>query len=267
VTDWTGALAGSRSEGGVRPHGGRAQASARRKAVRAVSARARARACCAVALGALILALAVPRTLAAFWLWLRAPVMDLVIYQEPVSKTDLYGLIASRELALGWIDGSEANGDLAAALTVLASFERPEGEKERELLRRATAATEAGLARAPADPRGWTRLAYLRTLRAAAPDPRAAQALALSLATGRYDEADFLALRLHLMLLQGPLLPASARAEIGDQSRLLWQEAPGQLVELALEPGFPDIILAALADAPAVRSQLLDAMRGVILAK
>ncbi len=211
--------------------------------------------------------LAVPRVMAAFWLWLRAPVMERVIYQEPVSKTDLYGLMASRELALRWLGSSEAYGDLAAALTLLASSEPPESETGRALLERAIAASEAGLARGPADPRSWTRLAYLRTLLEAEPDRQAAQALELSLRSGRYDQPDFMALRLDLILLHWPVMPDAARARVGDQLQLIWREAPDEVVRLALEAGSTDIILAALAAAPVVRSELLDAMRGVIQAK
>jgi hypothetical protein len=205
--------------------------------------------------------------MASFWLWLRAPVMDLVNYQEPVSASDLYGLIASRELALGWTQAGGTYSDLASALTVLASFEQPDSEQERALLERAIAATEAGLARAPADPRSWTRLAYLRTLLKSEPDPQAAQALQLSLQSGRYQRPDFLTLRLYLLLLQWPLIPDAGRARVGDQIQLLWREAPDQLVTLAREVGFTDLILAALADAPIVKSDFLDAMRGVIEAK
>jgi hypothetical protein len=224
-------------------------------------------ACFSILLGTAILALAVPRVVASFWLWLRAPVMDRVIYEEPVSAHDLYGLIASRELALGWIQAGGTYSDLASALTVLASFEPPDSEKARRLLERAIAATEAGLARAPADPRSWTRLAYLRTLLKSGPDPQAAQALQLSLQSGPYQRPDFLTLRLYLFLVQWPLIPDAGRARIRDQVELLWREAPDQLVRLAREAGLTDLILAALADAPIVKSNFLDTVRGVIRAK
>jgi hypothetical protein len=252
---------------GARPRRERASSAHGRSRARAVSAAIRARACLAVVLGAAIMALAVPRGMAAFWLWLRAPAMDRVTYGDPMSASDLYGLIASRELALRWVDSSEPYSDLASALMVLASLEEPESDKERALLERAIDAAEAGLARAPADPRGWTRLAYLRTLLGSAPDRQAAQALALSLRSGRYDEPEFLAQRLHLILLHWPMMPAPARASLADQIRLVWQGAPEELTGLALEPGLPDTVIAALADAPVLRSQLLDAMRGVIQAK
>jgi hypothetical protein len=238
----------------------------RRGSARPVSRQARARAGFAVVLGTALMVLAGPRVVAAFWLWLRGPAMDLVTYQEPVLASDLYGLIASRELALRWLGSSPADGELAAALTVLAASKPPGSGQERELLERAIGATEAGLALGPADPRSWTRLAYLRTLLEAAPDRQAARALALSLKTGRYDRPDFLAQRLWLILLHWPVMPDAARALIGDQIRLIWQEAPDELVRLAREPGLTDQILA-LAAAPELASQLLDAMRGVIAAK
>jgi hypothetical protein len=216
--------------------------------------------------GALFL-VAVPRVVAAFWLWLRAPVMDSVSYQEPVQKGDLYGLIASRELALDWVDAGATHDEMATALSILASLEEPESEAERALLRRALAETEASLARAPADPRGWARLAYLRSLLTAAPDPQAARALQLSLRTGPYERPDFLTLRLYLLLLNWPVMTGPERARAAGQMQLLWQEAPDELVTLALEPGFTDRMVAALAAAPRQRSDLLDAMRGAIGAK
>ncbi len=213
--------------------------------------------------GALLLA-AVPRVVAAFWLWLRAPVMDLVTYQEPVRKGDLYGLIASRELALDWVDAGATHDEMAAALAVLAALEEPASGAERALLGRALAETEASLARAPADPRGWARLAYLRSLLTAAPDPQAARALQLSLRTGPYERPDFLTLRLYLLLLNWPVMTGPERARTAGQMQLLWQEAPDELVNLAREPGFTDRMVAALAAAPPRQPDLLEAMRGTI---
>jgi hypothetical protein len=214
-----------------------------------------------------VLLVAVPRALAAFWLWLRAPVMDLISYQEPVLAGDLYSLIASRELASGWVDAGATHDDMAAAYAVLASLKEPDSEAERALLQRALAETQASLARAPADPRGWARLAYLRTLLTAEPDRQAARALQLSLRTGAYERPDFLTLRLYLLLLHWPVMTDPERADAAGQMQLLWQEAPDDLVHLALKPGFTDRTVAALANAPRVQSELLDVMRGAIQAK
>ena len=57
----------------------------------------------ALLLGALILALALPRVLASALLALRDPVMQRMDAGEQVSPAELLGLIASRELALGWV--------------------------------------------------------------------------------------------------------------------------------------------------------------------
>ncbi len=246
---------------GVAAPGGKRGRLRRARRRRPVPARARLVAGCTLLVAGTLLLVAVPRVAAAFWLWLRAPVMDLVSYQEPVPARDLYGLIASRELALDWIDAGATHDDLAAALSVLASLEEPDSDQERAFLERALAETRASLARAPANPRGWAGLAYLHTLLTAEPDPQAAQALQLSLRTGPYERPDFLTLRLYLLLLHWPVMTPPERARTAGQMQLLWQEAPAELVRLTLEPGFDERMIAALAAMPDVQADFLDALR------
>lgn len=213
-------------------------------------------ACLAVAIGGAILALAVPRLGGALWLTLRDPVMAAIQSGTPVSTAELRGLVASRELALEWVDDGKAHADVAAALTSLAAGEAPGSAAARELLGRAIGAMAAALARAPADPRGWLRLAYLATM-LDGPTPRAARALQLSVRTGPYDTPEFLTLRLRLGLLHWPLFEPAERRRIEAQIRLLWREAPGTLVRLVVDAGhYAPIVRSALAGLPGERARL-----------
>ena len=74
----------------------------------------------ALLLGGLILGLAVPRVLASAWLALRDPVLEQMDGGEPVSDAELLGLIASRELALGWVEDRETHDQRGTALAELA---------------------------------------------------------------------------------------------------------------------------------------------------
>src|SRR5262245_66569187 len=115
----------------------------------------------AVLLGTLILWLALPRVVASALLAMRDPVIERTDEGEQVSDAELLSLIASRELALSWVEDRETQAERATAIAKLAFQRAPEGAAREASLRRAVDALRAGLALAPADPRGWTQLAYL----------------------------------------------------------------------------------------------------------
>lgn len=215
----------------------------------------------AVLVGALILALAAPRLGAAVWLRLRDREAELVHVGLPVPERDLHGLIASRELALGWVAARGPHADIAAALALLSASEEPESGAERELLGRAADEVRTGLALAPADSRGWLRLAFLTTVLDGR-NERAAKALQVSIQTGPYDTPEFLALRLDLALHHWSLFDEAGRRRIEEQIRLAWAEVPGELAELALdEPDYHAIIMSALEDRPEAQRRLTAVMR------
>ena len=100
----------------------------------------------AILLGALILWLALPRVLASAWLTMRDPVIREMDAGEPVSDAELLGLIASRELALGWVEDRETHAERGIALAELAFRADPHGAAEQPRLERAVRALRAGLA-------------------------------------------------------------------------------------------------------------------------
>jgi hypothetical protein len=108
----------------------------------------------------------------------------------------------------------------------------------------ATEHLRAGLARAPADPDAWSRLAYLR---AAAGEPRAAaEALDLSLRTGPYEPGlalDRAAVGLALWDAAGP----AARGRIGREFRHALALEPEAFARLALAAGRAGAVREALA--------------------
>jgi hypothetical protein len=209
----------------------------------------------------LILWLAVPRVLASLWLAARDPVFERMAAGEPVSEAELLGLIASRELALGWVADRETHDERATALAELAFRAASLGDAEEATLERAIAATRAGLALAPADPRDWMQLGYMLVLLEGDVTPEAAEALLFSIRTGAFGAPEFLRRRLFWMLAHWTYYDEQERRQIGDQIRLAWRAAPGALADLALYgPEFLAPIASALEAAPDAHSQFVAAL-------
>jgi hypothetical protein len=201
----------------------------------------------ALVLGALILWLALPRVVASTLLAMRDPVVERSDEGEQVSAAELLSLIASRELALSWVEDRETHGERATALAKLAFQQGPESAAQRAPLKRAVDALRAGLALAPADPRGWMQLAYLLVLLEGDTSRQAAQALLVSIRTGAFQAHGFLNRRLFWSLAHWSFYDDDERRQIGDQIRLVWRITPGELADLAREvPDFFAPIASAL---------------------
>jgi hypothetical protein len=209
-----------------------------RKSSRTPLSRDRSIAGLALLLGALILWLAVPRVVASALLAMRDPVVERTDEGEQVSDAELLSLIASRELALSWVEDRESHAERATAIAKLAFQQAPEGAAREATLKRAVDALRAGLALAPADPRGWMQLAYLLVLLDGDTSRQAARALLVSIRTGAFEATGFLNRRLFWSLAHWSLFDDAERRQIGDQIRLVWQLTPGELTELPRDPGF-----------------------------
>jgi hypothetical protein len=215
----------------------------------------------ALLLGGLILWLAVPRVLASAWLAARDPVIEQLDAGKAVSDAELLGLIASRELALGWVEDREIHDQRGRALAELAFRADLQSAAETAMLERAVGATRAGLAVAPADPKDWMQLAYLLVLLEGDTNPKAAKALLASIRTGAFQAPDFLRRRLFWSLAHWTFYNAEERRQIGDHIRLVWRVAPGELADLALDvPAFFTPIASSLEKAPAAREQFIAAL-------
>jgi hypothetical protein len=215
----------------------------------------------ALLLGGLILWLAVPRVAASVLLALRDPVIERMDAGEPVSEPELLGVIASRELALSWVEDRDTHDERGTALAELAARGESQSPAERAALERAIGATRAGLVLAPADPRDWMQLAYLLVLLEGDPHRDSAEALQFSIRTGSFEAPDFLKRRLFWCLAHWTFFDDEERRQINNQIRLVWRIAPGGLAELALHlPEFFAPIAAALEEVPGAQDALLGAV-------
>ena len=204
------------------------------------------------------MSLALPRVVASALLAMRDPVVERTDEGEQVSDAELLSLIASRELALGWVEDRETHAERATALAKLAFQQAPESAAQTARLEQAADALRTALALAPADPRGWMQLAYLLVLLEGDTSRKAAQALLVSIRTGAFLAPAFLNRRLFWSLAHWSFYDDEERRQIGDQIRLVWRITPGELTELAREiPDFFAPITAALEQE--AREQFLSA--------
>jgi hypothetical protein len=167
---------------------------------------------------------------------------------ENLSAGDLEILIVARERALAWVEAGRVRTDLALAQLVLAKASGEDGGYDQAGVARAIESLRAGLARAPARPYAWTRLA-LAELEAAGPSPTLAAPLEMALITARYIP-HLLFARLDLCLVAWPYLGSDAREMVFEQVRMAWRRSPDRLVELALIMELVDVVRTALLISP-----------------
>ncbi len=178
-------------------------------------------------LGAGLLALAVPRAVAALVSLPGGPVLARVQAMEPVGPEALDILIGAEDAALAWVDSGRRRTDRALALLLRAR----QGDAVRDkFLADSVAGLRSGLARAPANSFAWTRLAYAETT-LNGPSPASASALRMGLITAPH-EPRLLMVRLELCLQSWDHFAPADRALVDNQIRAAWRRAPDRVIDL-----------------------------------
>ena len=195
-----------------------------------------------------LLYLGAPRTIAAFVSLPGDYVLERIQIRESMSARNLETLIISRERALAWVEAGRIQTDLALAQLVLAKASGEDGAYDQAEVARAIESLRAGLARAPARPYAWTRLA-LAELEAGGPSPEVAKPLEMALITARY-VPHLLFVRLELCLVAWPYFDSDARDLVFQQVRIAWRRWPDRMVDLALITERLDVVRTALLISP-----------------
>jgi O-antigen ligase len=195
-----------------------------------------------LALGASILLLAVPRVAAATLLLPGDRVLRAIENGANPGLRDLAIFESSRSRALAWSGSGHIRTELG--LAKLLRNRSQSGAKADALRASARHDLETGLARAPANPYGWTRLG-LTEIEADAPASQVLPALRMAVRTGPF-QPDLLLPQLKLWLAEAPYLTADDKAVFGVQTRLAWSRAPAQLVETVRATGQIELVRAAL---------------------
>lgn len=203
----------------------------------------------AFVVAAVMLYLAVPRTIAAFIMLSGNETLEQIRARQPVRVSDLKDLIESRRAALPWTDSGRVWSDLALGQLLLAEQETDaNGGPNLALVREALNSLENGLARAPLDPHAWTRLAYARYL-VDGPSPELVSVLKMSIYAGPH-EPRLVFLRLRLCLAAWDYFSEEERDLVYRQARFAWGISRRKLVDIADAADRPGVIRMALAQNP-----------------
>lgn len=199
-----------------------------------------------LAIGMLLVALALPRTVAAI---LQAPgeaALTALGRGEHLSGRRLAIAIAGHRGALDWQDDGEIHTDLGALNLARGSDASLPGSVRYAFLDAAIRQFRAGLALGPARPYAWTQYAEAALMRNGA-QAHIDALLRLSIATGPY-EPRLIMQRVELGFFADRGLRADTRAAIRNQVRLASAAMPHALAEFARRRYALAWVRAALAD-------------------
>ena len=200
----------------------------------------------ALAAGLLLVALALPRTVAAI---LQAPGEDVLAALgrgERPPQPRLAVAIAGHRGALDWQDNADIHVDLGALTLARAGDASLPAPVRYAFLDAAIRQLRTGLALGPARPYAWTQYAEAELMRNGA-QARIDAPLRLSLMTGRY-EPRLILQRVELGFFADRILKDDMRAAIRDQVRLASEAQPRQLAEFARRRFALAWVRTALAD-------------------
>ena len=197
-----------------------------------------------LALGSLILGLALPRIVAEL-VALPGNRIEASVQQGRLPRdAELAVLIRSRVRSLAWLVSGRTEMQLAVAELLATRGDLGGGEGNRSRRAQAEAMLRASLARAPAEPYGWVRLAHLSLIEGE-PPRQVVPLLEMSLRTAPVEPPLTFA-RLELCLVEWNHFGNAAEPRLEAQLRLAWAQAPDALVRLARATGRVDLLRRAL---------------------
>jgi hypothetical protein len=193
-----------------------------------------------------LLAVAVPRTVGIILSARSEPVLRKLQNQQPVYIDELKTLANAQESGQFWLNDGRHRTDLGLAYLLLAE-KLPRGDMNASAYLQREA-LKAGLARAPANPYAWARLAYAEAL-SQGWSPLAVSSLRLAIITGPY-EPRLLWSRLRMAFLAWRYMSSEDREIVLRQVRVAWNADRSQLTRLAIELKQVNLVRAALMQMP-----------------
>lgn len=198
---------------------------------------------------ALLIALAVPRLLAAVSVLPSVPTLSRLQSLQPVETEPLRRLVRNQRRALVWQAGGRTWTDLGLAQLLLAERLADTDPLSQQRFAAARQALTEGLSVAPANPFAWSRLAYAEAVLSGWSE-RAVSALRMAFITGPY-EPRLLWPRLRLALAAWAELQPADQEMVLHQLRQAWAADPEALTALVSQQDRVELARAALSGSPA----------------
>src|SRR5512132_3207723 len=202
-----------------------------------------------VALAAIVLlVLGIPRTIGVILSASADPVLRKLQDHQPVQPDELMTLAGAQEAGRFWLADGRLRTDLGLAYLLLAEKLPRTDPNANAYLQRAIDALAAGLARAPANPYAWARLAYAEAL-SQGWSPLAVSSLRLALITAPY-EPRLLWSRLRMTFLAWHYMSSEDLEIVLRQVRAAWNTDRVELTRLAKELDQVSLVRIALMHTP-----------------
>lgn len=199
-------------------------------------------------IAAVLLVIAVPRTVGVILTARSEPVLRKLQDQQPVYMEELKTLANALERGRFWLNDGRLRTDLGLAY-LLVSEQMQRGDSNAGVyLQRAIDELKAGLARAPANPYAWARLAYAEAL-SRGWSPLAVSSLRHALITAPH-EPRLLWPRLRMAFLALPHMSSEDRVIVLRQVRVAWNADRAELTRLAIELDQVSVVRDALMQMP-----------------
>lgn len=206
----------------------------------------RAGAVAGLGLSILLLILGVPSLVAALSLLPGDPVLHAIRTGGTWDGDGLDRLAETRERAARWSGDGRLLTDLALAQMLQAGPPGSSDPDSNRLWERAEENLRAGLARSPASPHAWARLAQVQLVNGR-PADEVVKALRMSLMTGR-NERELALPRLVIGNQVRYAWDPEMTEEMLDQIRLAWRGSESALARSAIRHGYADLARGVLVE-------------------
>jgi hypothetical protein len=209
-----------------------------------------------IAVGLLLLGLAVPRSMANILLLPGNSALDQLRAGETITADGYNRILSSRDAALQWVELPQARLDLGLTLYLMSQEARRLRVESRRALLEARRQLKLGLVASPAQVQAWLWLADIEQVLGNLDE--AAQAVRLSLLSAPHD-VNFPASRARMALLLWERLSDDAK-RIAARDTATAVAAPGgqEFVAGIIEQGSTDALRDAVASDPMAAARLTE---------
>jgi len=200
--------------------------------------------------GSVLLALAVPRTIASFVAIPGIPILKKIQNLESLDTEDIKFLVSTQVRELFWHSSGRLTTDIGLSKVLLAQKLDRNDPRRQKMFSAAINSLKEGLSNAPANPFAWTRLAYALAIKNRI-TPEAMSAFRMGINLAPFENRLAMA-RITFGVAAWKLLTTAEHQFLFRQVRFVWGQYhhKKELVKFAIDSGQVNFIRAALIPIP-----------------